>query len=154
MEVRQVSQQNTNKGTAILNTVTTALVTGAVASEAQRLTMPAEVRAAIKNTTGGVDAFVKKSVKAASKTIENLSKEKAVDSAFKIRNKKDFIKGINIEEIAEKAKNIYPEMEKVANEATKKLNKTFIGVSGIVLAGLVVAGLIKKGKTEKAEKAQ
>lgn len=153
MEVRQVSQQNT-KGKAILNTVTTALVTGAVASEAQRLTMPVEVRAAIKNTTGGVDAFVKKSVKAAAKTIENLNKENVVDSAFKINNKKDFIKGIDLKEIAEKAKNIYPEMEKVANAATKKLNKTFIGVSGIALAGLIVAGLIQKGKAEKAEKAQ
>jgi DNA topoisomerase VI subunit B len=133
MEVRPVSQQ-TNRKNTVLDTVTKSLAAGVIASEAHRLFIPAETRAALKNTSRGLDSFVQKSIKAAEKTMKNTGK------TFDLR------------EIAENAKNMYPDMLETAKSASKKLNKTLLFVSGAVLAGLTAINLIVKNNTNKAEK--
>ena len=131
MEVRPtVNQPKTNK---VVNLAVKSLFAGAIASETQRLMMPVETRAALKNARLGADKFVLASTKAAVKTGKNLGKSFDLDA------------------VAEKAKNMYPGIVKTANKATKKLNKTFVGVTLGVAAASTLVSLVAKAKVDKAE---
>ena len=131
MEVRTTTNQP--KSNKIANVLGKSIIAGVLASETQRLMMPAETRAALKNARMGADKFVLASTKAAVKTGKNLGKTFDLDT------------------IAERAKNIYPDMVKTANKANKQLNKTFFGAALIVAGIATVATLIDKAKASKAE---
>lgn len=136
MEVRSVSPKtNNNTVNRYLDTVTKSLAAGVIASEAHRLFMPAETRAALKNTSRGLDSFVQKSIKAAEKTMKNTGKT------------------FDLSRIAENAENMYPDMLKKAKSATKKLNKTLGVVFLATMAGLSVLNAVKVSKNlEKTQK--
>ena len=131
MEVRPTINQP-KKDNAV-NIACKSVIAGALASEAHRLIMPAETKAALKNARLGADKFVLASTKAAVKTGKNLGKTFDLDT------------------VASRAKTMYPDMVKTAKEATKKLNKTFIGAAVGFAAVATVATLINKAKANKAE---
>ena len=131
MEVRPTVQRP--KANKLANVIGKSLVAGLIASETQRLMLPAETKAALKNARLGSDKFVLASTKAAIKTGKNFGKTFDLDS------------------IAEKAKTMYPEMVKTANKANKQLNKTFLG-SALVFAGIsTAAAIVNKVRESKVE---
>lgn len=116
------------------NPVITSVLCGTLAAGAEKLLLPAEAKAALKNTRAGQDAFLKKAEKCAVKTMKNTGKT------------------FDLNVIKENAKNMYPQMQETASIARKKIGKTFIGAAGIVLAAKVAAGMIMKHKQNQIEK--
>ena len=100
MEVRPTTNQS--KTNRVADIAVKSLFAGAIASETQKLMMPIETRAALKNARLGVDKFVLASTKAATKTAKNLGKT--------------FDLGV----VAEKAKTMYPDIVKTANNPKKQ----------------------------------
>ena len=70
--------------------ISSSILGGLAAASVERAFLPNEVKAAIKNTRFGEDAFLKKTAECAEKTIKNLGTSK-----------------INPQQVIENAKNIY-----------------------------------------------
>ncbi len=129
MAIQNVDNTNTKASGILLNS----LAGGVIASEIHKALLPAETKAALKNTTCGVDNFVKNAQKAAQKTMKKTGKT------------------FNLDNIAEKAKNMYPEMKETAANASKKLGKTFAVTAIGIAAGSFIGRMIAKSKGQEAQ---
>lgn len=130
MEVQAVN----NRSTKFENILSSAVLGGAVAAGAERLLLPAEVKAAIKNTRFGEDVYMKKAANALSKTMQKTGKQ------------------FNVETVMENAKNMYPEFKEVATVAKKSLTKTFLGVAGVIVGAKLLAELLSNKQQKKVQK--
>ncbi len=114
--------------------ISTSILGGLTAAGVERAFLPSEVKAAIKNTRFGEDAFLKKTAKCAEKTIKNLGTSK-----------------INAQQVIENAKNMYPDFVKTAKSANKQFAKTFIGIAGTIMAAKLISSAILKSRTSKEQ---
>ena len=114
--------------------ISTSILGGLTAAGVERAFLPSEVKAAIKNTRFGEDAFLKKTAKCAEKTIKNLGTSK-----------------INAQQVIENAKNMYPDFAKTAKSANKQFAKTFIGIAGTIMAAKLISSAILKSRTSKEQ---
>ena len=122
-----------NKKPIINNILTSAVAGGAVAAGAEKLLLPAEVKAAIKNTRFGQDAFLKKMEKAAFKTMDKTGKQ------------------IGVGEVLKNAKAMYPEFVETAKVAKKSLAKTFLGMTAAIAGAKLLALAIVNAKAKKVQ---
>ena len=114
--------------------ISSSILGGLAAASVERAFLPNEVKAAIKNTRFGEDAFLKKTAECAEKTIKNLGTSK-----------------INPQQVIENAKNIYPDFVKTAKSANKQFAKTFIGIAGTIMAAKLISSAILKSRMSKEE---
>ena len=128
MNVRPVDNQRPTLG----NILASSVVGGAVAAGAEKLLLPAEVKASLKNTRFGIDAYLKNAEKCANKTIKNGIK-------------------VDVKKAVENAKNMYPEFLETAKVAKKSLAKTFLGVAGVIAGAKILSEIILNKKADKAE---
>ena len=84
-----------------------ALIGGLAAAGAERLLMPSTAKAALKIARQSEDTFIKNSLDAANETMKNLGKT------------------FDLNQIAENAKNIYPQMKNLAKQANSSIIRTF-----------------------------
>ena len=112
--------------------ISSSILGGLAAAGIERAFLPAEVKAAIKNTRFGQDAFIKKTKACAEKTIQNIGSSR-----------------INIEQTIENAKNMYPNFVKTAKAANKQFAKTFIGIAGTIACAKILSSLILKSRESK-----
>ena len=117
----------------IRHNVATSIKAGAIATGIQALLLPAEAKAVVRNTIFGQDAFLKNTAKCAKETMNNLGKE------------------IDIKQVVENAKAMYPEMKQAACQIGKGLLGTFGAVALGVLTGKIITDKILNAKTNKAE---
>lgn len=121
-----------NKKTTLGNILASSVVGGAVAAGAEKLLLPAEVKASLKNTRFGFDAYMKNAEKCATKTIKNGVKA-------------------NLDDVLAKSKEMYPEFLEAAKVAKKSLAKTFIGVAGVIAGAKILSEVILNRKQDKTE---
>lgn len=114
--------------------ISSSILGGLAAASVERAFLPTEVKAAIKNTRFGEDAFLKNTVKCAEKTIKNVGKSK-----------------INIEQVVENAKKLYPDFVETTKTANKQFAKTFIGIAGTIMAARLITSAILKSRMSKEE---
>ncbi len=126
--------------------IKSSLIGGALACESYHLLLPKEVKAAIKNTKYGQDAFITKTFKAAEKTLNNINKNK---TASLIKSK---FSNITPQEVVNNAVKMYPEMAETAAKASKELAKTFVTATGIILVVNLISAGIAKSAFNKANK--
>lgn len=88
------------------------------------LLFPSEVKSGIKTTLGGQDRFISKTLKQAGKAAKKAGET------------------INKEEVAEKAKNVFPAIVQKAKPAMDTLGKAFFGVAAGVFAGNLISEMI------------
>ena len=103
MNVQPVDNQRPTLG----NILASSVVGGAVAAGAEKLLLPAEVKASIKNTRFGIDAYLKNAEKCANKTIKNGI-------------------SVDVKQAVENAKKMYPEFLETAKVAKKIFSKNFL----------------------------
>lgn len=128
MNVQPVDNQRPTVG----NILASSVVGGAVAAGAEKLLLPAEVKASIKNTRFGIDAYLKNAEKCANKTLKNGIK-------------------VDVKQAVENAKNMYPEFLETAKVAKKSLAKTFLGVAGVIAGAKILSEIILNRKQDKTE---
>ncbi len=114
--------------------ISSSILGGLAAASVERAFLPAEVKAAIKNTRFGEDAFLKKTAKCAEKTMKNLGTSK-----------------ISVKHTIENAKKLYPEFVETAKTANKQFAKTFIGIAGTIMAAKLITSAILKSRMSKEE---
>lgn len=131
-------QQTNNKPFSVKSTVTSAALGGLAAASLERAFLPAEVKAAVKNTRMGQDAFLKSAKVAAEKTIKNLDKANVTHK-------------INVDKVVANAKEMYPEFAKTAKAANKVFARTFVGVAAAVVLGRTISSLILKSRANKEQ---
>lgn len=128
MNVQPVDNQRPTIG----NILASSVVGGAVAAGAEKLLLPAEVKASLKNTRFGIDAYLKNAEKCANKTLKNGIK-------------------VDVKQAVENAKSMYPEFLETAKVAKKSLAKTFLGVAGVIAGAKILSEIILNKKADKAE---
>lgn len=114
--------------------ISSSILGGLAAAGIERAFLPSEVKAAIKNTRFGEDVFLQKTAKCAEKTIKNLETAK-----------------INVQQVIENAKNMYPDFVKTAKSANKQFAKTFIGIAGTIACAKLLSSAILKSRMSKEE---
>ncbi len=131
------------------NPVLSAVSAGIVASGIQSMMFPGDIKAAIKNARLGEDIFVAKAKAMAEATKAELTKPAStIVNNFAV---KTHFSSVNPESVAQKAKEMFPEMVEKASKANKQLFKTFGIVAGTVLGAKLLASAIAKHKANKAE---
>lgn len=128
MNVQPVDNQRPTLG----NILASSVVGGAVAAGAEKLLLPAEVKASLKNTRFGIDAYLKNAEKCANKTIKNGI-------------------SVDVKQAVENAKKMYPEFLETAKVAKKSLAKTFLGVAGVIAGAKILSEVILNRKQDKTE---
>ncbi|MBQ4078170.1 hypothetical protein IJD15_03205 [bacterium] len=128
MNVQPVDNQRPTIG----NILASSVVGGAVAAGAEKLLLPAEVKASLKNTRFGIDAYLKNAEKCANKTIKNGI-------------------SVDVKQAVENAKKMYPEFLETAKVAKKSLAKTFLGVAGVIAGAKILSEVILNRKQDKTE---
>ena len=93
-----------------------AVAGGAAATAVHAALLPNEVKASIKNTMFGHDHFIKNAQKSVQKTMVKTGKV------------------FNVQNIMKNAETMYPEFQRVAKNAGKKLVDTFAVTAGVILA--------------------
>ncbi len=118
-----------------IKTIGTALVAGAMATSIHAATLSKETKMAIKNSMFGQDHYVRRT-------------KQCINESILLSGKK-----INVKHVVGSAKSKYPVVEYVAQNALRKLAKTFCAVAGSVVLLNVGKSIVDKIKAEKeAEK--
>lgn len=122
------------------NVISTAAKCGIIAAGIERAFLPAEAKAAIRNTMFGEDVYLKKVGKAAEKTIKNLSNN---SNTIKLPQ------AIDVNQVKENAKNLYPKMKEITKAANKQFVKTAVIIGLSCAIGKVIGDAIVAKKAQK-----
>ena len=128
MNIQPVDNQRPTLG----NILASSVVGGAVAAGAEKLLLPAETKAALKNTRFGIDTYLKGAERCANKTLKNGIK-------------------VDVKQAVENAKAMYPEFVEKAQIAKKSLAKTFLGVAGVIAGAKILSEIISSKRADKAD---
>ncbi|MBE7704993.1 MAG: hypothetical protein E7Z90_04170 [Cyanobacteria bacterium SIG29] len=128
-----MSVQGVNEKPTVSNILSSAILGGAVAAGAEKLLLPVEAKAALRNTRFGQDVYMKKAAKAVQKTMKNTGKK------------------FDVGAILENAKNMYPDYQAIAKTTKKSLGKTFAGVAVAVAGAKLLAEVILNRQEKKAQ---
>lgn len=152
MNVQKIDNQSL---TTISQIAIPALTGGVLAQYCQELTLPAEIKAALKNSRLSQDKFVAKSVKLAKKSLKKIEKTQASEKAVKIAKGLPIVNmdcskiKIDMEKVAVNAKEMYPKFKETAKIARKSLNKTLFGTIALIAGIKMVSMFVKKLKKIK-----
>lgn len=125
------NKNNIQRNNSISQIAFPALAGGVIASSVHELLLPVEVKGALRISKLSQDAFIQKSKEAAVETMKNTNLK------------------INLNTIAENAKNLYPEMVETARVAKKALNKTLFTTIGLIAACKLISTIIVNVNNKK-----
>lgn len=147
-----------DNNTRVKSSLGTAAVCGSLAAASELLAVNPESRkfvtAAIKNSFLSEDAYVKKTVDMAKKSMENLAKQsakKAKDIPF-ISNMKKY--NIDLNTVADNARAMYPGMKELGTHFTKRMVKGFAQFALLSLAIDAVSSFVGKAIAKKVVEKQ
>lgn len=134
--------------TRVKNSIGTATVMGALGVGAQLLDMGSDDRkhviAAIRNSFLSEDSYIKKTVDCAKKSMESLaetSAQRAKTAPF-VNNLKKY--NIDLSQVAQNAKAMYPGMKQAGTVFLKEFGKTFVKFAAFSIAVDIAVGMVGK----------
>lgn len=141
--------------TKVKNSIGMAATTGAIGVGAQLLALGSDrknVVAAIRNSFLSEDSYIKKTVDCAKKSMESLaevSAQKAKTAPF-VNNLKKY--NIDLSEVAQNAKAMYPSMKQSGKFFLKQFGKTFASLAAFSIALDIATGIVSKAVLKSVEK--
>lgn len=141
----QVQNGNNSKMGVISEVAFPAIAGGVIAQSCHELMMPADFKFALRNTRMSQDKFVSNFRNLAEQTLKNIEAGREAQKAARMANGIPYINfdnaKIDVEKVVERAKEVYPELQKTAKIAKKSLNRTLIATTALI-AGIKIASMI------------